>query len=143
MGLHSPIPSIIKDPPATAGGSDLVVLRRSFPRLRGLLDLDGEGPVAFVRHDDLPYLAPVVDEFVRVEELLPVPAPALVVVPPRPEDPVGGVVMLRGRRPRLDHVRVEDGQEEPHVLRVPRPRLSVDDLSNLFLDFAHAEPPPK
>src|SRR5215208_7289387 len=52
----------------------------------------GESPVALLGHLDLPDLALVADELVRVEQLLPTPPPPLGVVPAPLEDPVHRVV---------------------------------------------------
>src|SRR5581483_4158167 len=79
-----------------------------------------------VRRDrDADRLATVVDEFVRVEELLPDAPPALAFEAAHPPDPAGGVVRVRRRRPRPDRVRVEETDQAFGVLLVPRAGLGV------------------
>jgi len=95
---------------------------------------DGERRILLPGYLDLHRVPPVVDQVVRIEETLPVLPPPLAVEPAHHEDPVDGIVGIRGGRKGPGHVRMDDGQKEVRILRVPPPGFQVHQGLDLFGD---------
>src|SRR5262249_32320140 len=73
-------------------------------------------------------------------EALPTIAPAFPVEPAHDEDPVDGIVGIGRWRKWPRHVRMNHGQKELGVFRVPPFRFQIDHLLNLGRD-RRAHPP--
>ena len=89
---------------------------------------DGERSITLLGNDYFDGLAPVVNERVSIEEILPARSPPLTIVAAPREDPFGRVVTLIVRRPRPNHIRVKDRDQRFRVLLVPRHRFAVNSL---------------
>src|SRR5213592_794297 len=94
---------------------------------------DRERPVAFGRDDDLLDLAPVVDQGVGLEQLLPPVPPALRVETTPHHDPRHRIVRLCSGWPGPDHGRMKAGDEELRVLGIPCPGFATDDVADLIV----------
>jgi hypothetical protein len=93
--------------------------------------------IAFPRHLDPSDRAPVVDQPVLAEQLLPSSFPALAVVAPEHKYPSRGIVVVRRRRPRPHHVGMKNVNQRLGVLPVPGARLAIHYLLDLWCDIFH------
>src|SRR5215813_7131712 len=69
-----------------------------------------------------------------VKNMLPVLPPALPIESAQYEDPVNGIVGVGCRRPWPNHIRMDHGQEEIWILRVPALGFEINHLLNFFRD---------
>ena len=69
-----------------------------------------------------------------VKNTLPVLPPPLPIESAQYEDPVNGIVGVGCRRPWPNHIRMDHGQEEVWILRVPALGFEINHLLNFFRD---------
>src|SRR5262249_8948415 len=94
-----------------------------------------------LRYDDPQCLALVVDELVRLKELLPGALPTLWIKPSEGHDPVHGIMCCGVWWPRPNRVWMEERHKSVGVACVPRSRLCVYHSLYLFLKRGHAGTP--
>jgi len=101
----------------------------------------GERTVPLLGDLDPDRVALISDEIVSVEDVLPAFAPAIPVESSQDEDPVDRIMGISSRRPRPDHVRVDHGEEEIRILRVPASGFEIHQILDLSCNSgAHHHP---
>gem|GEM_PF-4956529 len=92
----------------------------------------GKCRIFFPGDFDLQGIAAIVDQVVRIKKVLPAPAPSLPVKSSHHKDPVDGIMACGCRRPRPGHVRMDHGQEEVRIFRIPTFCFKIHHLLNFF-----------
>src|SRR5581483_3751161 len=98
---------------------------------------DSERSIALLRDCNAPYLAIIMNQIMRLEELLPRAFPALAIKASERHDPGHRIVCRRVRRPGPHCVWMEKGDKGFGIACVPRGGLRVDHRSYFFFHRGH------
>lgn len=102
------------------------------------VDVDNsESAIGLLRHHHAHCPPPVMNEVVRIKELLPRPDPAVPIVSSQWHDPLDWVVRGRVRWPGPNRIWMKEGRESAGVPRSPRSRLRINERSDLLFRHVH------